>query len=156
MLTSTRLKYTNIDSAFKPTLRMSNLLRVGSIFDGCYYLPNNLLYNTDFLISFGCGGNMDFEYEVCLINESCVGLFVDKKKRIIIDFIFRPLFHLLTFNNKFYISVQQSLRYFHLKSKNKNVDYIEKEVNSNLDFQNIIAKFKEQMVGKNSILKIDI
>jgi hypothetical protein len=145
----------HLNDIFKPSNTCYKQIRVGSIFDGAYYLPNNVLYDLENLISFGCGGNVDFEFEIGIINPKCNCILLDMRVSVFLDFFMRPLFHLITLNDKFFNSMQQSLKYFQLRHINKNVQIVKKEINSQYPFEILIENSKLEN-GSKSLLKIDI
>jgi hypothetical protein len=145
----------DLSDIFKPTNICYKQIRVGSVFDGAYYLPNKVLYDLENLISFGCGGNVDFEFEIGVINPNCNCILLDKRVNIVLDFVIRPFFHLVTFNDKFFNSMQQSMRYFQLRHLNKNVQFVKKEINNQYPFEKLMENIKIKN-GSKSLLKIDI
>ena len=144
---------------FKPSyIPNSNLIRVGSIDDGGYVIPKNILHDIERLISFGISDNWDFEKDL-VSKTNCgvdaydysinISFWINRFKIDLLKFlqlkIFKPkkIFKMFKFIDFIY--------FFHIKSNNnfffKKIGIGKKEIS----FLKTVSMYKN-----NIFLKIDI
>jgi len=147
-------------------LKFSNLIRVGSDFDGGYVLPEQSTKNIEILYSYGYGYNFEFEEHFASISGCRVLLFSNEANfhNLIWKFINSTLFRLFSHSKEY--APRKHLKDFlnYLKLiQSDSITYINAEVTGNhaspkksksISFDSTIEDFHTNFM--NSGMKIDI
>jgi len=148
-----------IPSFLKPiSSKNSDLVRIGSKYDGGYVVNKTVLKKTEILISYGISDNFDFEKNFQKLSNCYVDSYdysIDKQfwlKRFRLDCI--KLFCLKIFTPSKFINIFKFLEFYLFYNKKKNNFYLKKISNKKnyLPFRKTIKNNK----FKKIFLKIDI
>ena len=131
------------------------LIRVGSKYDGGYFVCPNSISNTDNLISIGIETNWEFEKQFVKINPNTNVNCYDGQTslKLIIKFFIIQILKTLAFDLNFSLLKRSILNFFEFNSLLKNkLNFIKKNIGlkNGLTFNEIISN------KKNIFLKIDI
>ena len=148
---------------FKPKVLAKNLIRLGPRKDSGYVLHKNILKNNSiFLLSLGVGFEIGFEKDIIKKFRSKKIVLVDYSSS---DFAFILSQFSLLIKLKLYRFLANIYRYIFYKKfmikSSKNIDFLSKYVNNyndkrNIEFHQILQKYKSYIDKELSILKIDI